>query len=72
MLGGHLLMILNDCLDLLVPKEALTTSVHNKLIKQFFRHMPLIEDKSYAWLKDLGLKAENPGNLCKRRREKAS
>ena len=38
MLGGHLLMILIDCLDLLVPKEALTTSVHNKLIKQFFRH----------------------------------
>ena len=39
MLGGHLLMIWNNCLDLLMPKEALTTFVHNMLIKQFFRHM---------------------------------
>ena len=38
-LGCHLLMIRNDCLDLLTPKEALATFVHNMLNKQFFRHI---------------------------------
>ena len=38
-LGGHLVMIRNDRLELLTPKEALTTFVHNMLNKQFFRHI---------------------------------
>ena len=36
-LGGHLVMIRNDRLELLTPKEALTTFVQNMLNKQFFR-----------------------------------
>ena len=38
-LGGHLVMIRNDRLELLTPKEALTTFVQNMLNKQFFRLM---------------------------------
>ena len=59
MLGGHLLMIWNDCLDLLVPKEAQTTFVHNMLIKQFFCH-------NATTSKDLFFGALPPstGSLC--------